>query len=102
MLEIVKDYAQKKLELIKLEATEKSVTTAGLVTVFALVGVAALFFIILLNIGIGLLIGAYLGNYGYGVLIVAGFYLLLMIIFLLSKNAIKNSIANLLLKSLNK
>lgn len=102
MLEIVKEYGQKKLDLIKLEATEKSVTAAGLGTVFTLVAVFAVFFLILLNIGLGLLIGQYIGNYAYGMLIMAGIYLLLIIILFLGRNAIKNGIANRLLKTLNK
>lgn len=101
MLEIIKEYAGKRLELLKMQATEKSVLTAGVITFGVLIFVFSVFFLILLNIGVGLWIGHALGNYAYGVLIVAGFYLLLMIITLLARKAIKNMVANLLIKALN-
>lgn len=101
MIDVLKDYATKRVDLLKMEATEKGSVTAGTVTILVLFSVAALFFIILLNIGLGLLIGYYLGNYAYGILIMAGLYLLLMIIVFLAKNSIKNGVANKIIKSLN-
>lgn len=101
MLDILKEYATKRVDLLKMEATEKTSVTAGTFTFILLVSIAALFFIVLLNIGLGLLIGYYLGNYAYGILIMAGFYLLLMLVIFMSKNAIKNSIANKIIKAIN-
>ena len=101
MLDLVKEYASKRMDLLKMEATEKSSLTAGTITYLAIAAVAALFFIILLNIGLGLLIGFYLGNYTYGLLIMAGFYLLILIIVLLARNSIKNGIANKIIKAIN-
>lgn len=102
MLDIIKDYTKKRLDLLKMEATEKGVATAGTVTIGVLLGVFGIFFLILLNIGIGLLIGYYLNNYGYGVLIVAGFYLLLIIIVILARKAVKNLVANKIIKAIYK
>lgn len=101
MLDILKDYATKKADLLKLEATEKTVLVAGTATYLAVAAVATIFFLILLNIGLGLLIGFYLHNYAYGVLIMAGLYLLVIIITLLARNAIKNMVANKIIKLLN-
>ncbi len=101
MLDLVKEYASKRMDLLKMEATEKSSLTAGTITYLAIAAVAALFFIILLNIGLGLLIGFYLGNYAYGLLIMAGLYLLILIIVLLARNSIKNGIANKIIKAIN-
>lgn len=101
MLDLLKEYASKRMDLLKMEATEKSSLTAGTITYLAIAAVAALFFIILLNIGLGLLIGFYLGNYAYGLLIMAGFYLLILIIVLLARNSIKNGIANKIIKAIN-
>ncbi len=101
MLDLVKDYAGKRLDLLKMEATEKSSVTAGTLTYLSVALVAALFFIALLNVGLAFLIGHYLGNYGYGFLIMAGFYLLILIIVLLLRKTIKNSIANMIIKALN-
>ena len=101
MLEVIKNYASKRFDLLKMEAAEKSVVTAGMLTVAILAGIAAIFFIILLNIGLGLLIGSYLGNYAYGILIMAGVYLLILLIIFVSSKAIKNKVADRILKSLN-
>lgn len=100
MLDLLKDYAYKRADLLKLEATEKAVTLIGTVAVIVLTLFSALFFIILLLFGIGFLIGAYLNNYGYGLLIVAGFYLLIIMILFLKRNAIKNYIANKIIESI--
>lgn len=101
MIDIVKDYASKRLDLLKMEATEKSSIGAGTATFIVLASVAALFFIILLNIGIGLWIGSMLGNYGYGMLIMAGFYLLILIIIFLMRKYITSSVANKIIQFLN-
>jgi len=101
MLDLVKEYASKRLDLLKMEAAEKSSVTAGTLTYMVIAAIAGLFFIVLLNIGLGFLIGSYLGNYAYGLLIMSGFYLLILLIVLFSRNAIKNKIANKIIKSLN-
>lgn len=101
MLDLVKEYASKRIDLLKMEAAEKSSLTAGMITAIAIATIAGVFFITLLNIGIGLLIGAYLGNYAYGLLILSGFYLLVLIIVFLARRSIVNSVANKIIKSFN-
>lgn len=101
MVEIVKEFASKKLDLLKMEVTEKSSVTAGLITFISLFAIAALFFIILFNIGLGLLIGYWLGNYAYGILIMAGFYLLIIAILFLSRKSIQNTVADKIIKLIN-
>lgn len=101
MLELVKEYASKRLDLLKMEAAEKSSVTAGTITYMVIAAIAGLFFIVLLNIGLGFLIGSYLGNYAYGLLIMSGFYLLILLIVLFARNSIKNKIADKIIKSLN-
>ena len=101
MLDILKDYASQRIDLLKMEATEKTSVTAGSISIIVLLSVCMLFFLILLNIGLGLLIGYYLGNYAYGILIMAGFYLLLMLIIFLCKKTIKTVVANKIIQSIN-
>lgn len=102
MIQLIKQYAENRLELLKLEASEKSSQLIGGIIVYSLVIFFAFFFFILLNIGIGLLIGHYLDNYAYGVLIVSGFYLLVIVLVLALKKAIKLRIINKFLKTLYK
>ena len=100
MLDLIKEYAYKRADLLKLEATEKSVTLLGTV-IFIMLGVfSMLFFVLLLLFGIGFVIGASLNNYGYGLLIVAGFFLLILVIVFLLRKTIKNKVANIILESL--
>lgn len=99
MIDLIKEYVSKRADLLKLEATEKSVTALGAVVYFALLFVAAFFFVLLFLFGIGFLIGSYLNNYGYGLLIVAGVFLLMMIAVIASQKSIKYKIANKVLKS---
>ena len=89
MVDIVKEFATKKIDLLKMEMTEKSSITVGTLTYLLLGTVAALFFIILFNIGLGLLLGSWLGNYGYGILMMAGFYLLILLLIFVFRNSIK-------------
>ncbi|MPS72445.1 MAG: hypothetical protein E2590_04760 [Chryseobacterium sp.] len=94
MIDIIKDYTTKRLDLLKLQFTEKSSLSAGIVAFLSIVLIAFSFFIILFNFGIAFLIGQSLGNAAYGFLIVAGFYFLLMLIVIVLKKKIVTSIAN--------
>jgi hypothetical protein len=73
MIDIIKDYTTKRLDLLKLQFTEKSSLSAGIIAFISIVLIAFSFFIILFNFGIAFLIGESLGNMSYGFLIVAGF-----------------------------
>lgn len=101
MLDLIKEYAYKRADLLKLEATEKVVTIFG-TAIYIILGLfSLLFFVLLLLFGIGFLIGAYLHNYGYGLLIVAGCFLLILVVVLMSRKTIKNKVANKILESLD-
>ena len=76
MIDLIKEYASKRADLLQLEATEKSVTILGTVIYIILILFSALFFIQLFLFGLAFLIGSYLNNYGYGLLIVAGLFLI--------------------------
>lgn len=101
MVEIIKEFASKKIDLLKMEVTEKSAITAGLLTFIVLFSIAALFFIILFNIGLGLLIGYWLGNYAYGILIMAGLYLFIMLIIIITRKSLKNYVADKIINLIN-
>lgn len=101
MIETVKEYVSKRIDLLKIEATEKSSLSAGVITYFVLMVVAFSFFIILFNFGIAFLIGEALGNHSYGFLIVSGFYLLIMIIIMVCKKRVVNFVADQVIKFLN-
>jgi hypothetical protein len=101
MIELLKEYSSKKIELLKMEATEKSSVAAGSIIFLTILAVFFVFFFLLLNIGLGLLIGHYLDNYGLGVLLMSGFYLILLLIMMSIKKSIKNSVASKIINLIN-
>ncbi len=101
MIDILKEYANKRIELLRLGATEKASVGSGLVIFLLLAFAAISFFVLMLNIGVGLWIGHSLGNYGYGVLIVSAFYLFLFILIYLFRKFIIRSVANKIIEFLN-
>jgi sterol desaturase/sphingolipid hydroxylase (fatty acid hydroxylase superfamily) len=101
MLDLLKEYISKRADLLKMEVTEKAVTLIGMIVFLMLVSLSALLFIILFLFGLGFLIGEYLGNYGYGILIVAALYFIILIVLFKKRRAIKNLVANKLLESLD-
>jgi len=68
MVELLKEYANKRIDLIKLQLTEKSSLSAGIVTFIATMVTIFTFFIILFNFGIAYLVGDLLNNVSYGFL----------------------------------
>jgi len=102
MIDIIKDYTTRRLDLIKLQFTEKSSLSAGIIAFLSILLIAFSFFIILFNFGIAFLIGQSLGNAAHGFLIVAGFYFVLMIIVFLMKKKIVTVVANQVIDFLNK
>lgn len=101
MLDLIKNYSIKKIELLKMEATEKTSVAAGSVVFLIAIFIFILFFLILFSVGLGLLIGYYLGNYGFGVLIIAGIYLLIIGILFAARKSLKNSVADKIINALN-
>ncbi|MGK6341192.1 phage holin family protein [Chryseobacterium sp. DT-3] len=101
MIETIKEYASKRIDLLKIEATEKSSLSAGLITYFVVLLVAFTFFIILFNFGMAFLIGKALDNTSYGFLIVAAFYVVVMGFIIAFKNKIVNMVADQVIKFLN-
>ena len=99
MIDLIKEYASKRADLLHLEATAKSVTILGTVIYMILILFSALFFIQLFLFGLAFLIGSYLNNYGYGLLIVAGLFLIALIVVLKNREKIKNTLANKILES---
>ena len=76
-----KDYVETRIELIKLKAIDKSADVASSTASVAVMGIAFLFFFIIFNIGLALLLGEWLGKSYYGFFIVAAIYLITGLLF---------------------
>ena len=101
LFEKATDYVETNVELLKLKAVDKSSDViSSVISAIVMLMIGSLF-IILLNIGIALWIGDLLGKAFYGFLIVAGFYLIIALIFHFSRHKlVKKPLADLIIKKL--
>lgn len=75
------DYLKTRLELIKLKAVDKSSDMISNLVSKVIVLLVFTLFITILNIGIALFLGELLGKAYYGFFVLAGFYLIVGLIF---------------------
>lgn len=95
----VEQYLKDRLLLIKLQAVEKvsqGVASAVFVVLLVFLG---FFMWLFLNITAGFFFGHLLGHTFWGFAVVTGFYLLLIIILMISRKALGRSITNTVIKS---
>lgn len=103
LLKSAEDYSSSTIELIKLQAIDKSADVVSSVVSRLTILIIAALSVIILNIGLALFIGKYLNDYFYGFFIMGGFYALLAILIHLFnlqwiKYPLQNSIIRQLLK----
>lgn len=97
------EYLETRIDLFKMKAVDKSSDmvsslVAKLVLLFFL-----FVFIVVLNIGISFFLGELLGKISYGFFIVAGFYLICLLVFMLmQKKWIKEPLADKIVEQLLK
>lgn len=95
LIEKGEQYGKTTLELLKLKTLDKSADVAANLVSWLVVGVFAVLFFLILNIGIALWLGELLGKSYYGFFVVAGFYALLALIFgIFRKQLVKNPVNN--------
>ena len=83
--ENLKDYVSTNYELIKLQATERtSVIGSGIISALIIVIIGLLFFFAL-SLGVSFYLSALIGDTFSGFLIVAGFYLLIALIWFIGR-----------------
>jgi hypothetical protein len=81
LFERVENYAKTKIEITKLKAIDSAINvTASLIAKMGVVMVLSLFFLVF-NIGIAIYLGEILGKLYFGFFIIAGFYLILGVVF---------------------
>jgi hypothetical protein len=103
LFEKTADYVETRVELLKLQAVDKtSDVVSSLVVMFIVTVIFSIVFFIL-NIGLALWIGRLLGKTFEGFFIIAGFYAIVgLLIYLLKATFIKTGISNLIIKKLLK
>jgi len=97
------EYVETKTQLIKYQAIDKiSDAVSSMVSGLALL-IAGVFFFLILNIGLSILAGQWLGQIYYGFFLIAGFYALAgLLCYVFRKKWFKKPIANLLIQKLLK
>lgn len=103
LLERATDYGKTSYELIKLKTVDKTsdVVSSGVPHIIALVLITI--FMVFLNLGLGLMLGDFLGKTYYGFFVVSGFYIFLWIILRIFmykwlKDLVRNNIIKQFLK----
>jgi len=86
--ESLKAYIQTNIELAKLQAIERASVIGSGIVCSVILGVVGLLFIVFFSVWAGLYIGLLLGAYHLGFACVAGFYLIVAILVILSKKKI--------------
>lgn len=100
MIGLVKDYIEKRMSLVKLEVTESSANVMSVVIYFLVILGFGLCFLAFLGVGLGLLLGSFLGNYAYGLLIMAGLFLLGGLCAMTAKKSIIEILKNRLISTI--
>lgn len=101
LIEKAQDYTKTSIELLKLNAIDKTADITADITFRLAFGLVVAIFSLFINISISLYIGKLIGENYLGFLIVSGFYLILAIIlFIFRSNLIKTPITNLVIKKL--
>ena len=91
MIGLFKNYIEKRISLLKLETTETSVKVLSMAVYILLMVALGICFFAFFCLGLGLVIGGLLGNYAYGMLIMASIFLVgLLVVFSQKKNIIEN------------
>ncbi len=103
LIDRAKDYVETRIDLLKLQAANKSSDVISSIASAVVTGVMFIFFFLLLNIGLALLLGQLLGNTYYGFFIMAAIYLIIGLLFKSSGDKwVKQPVSSMLIKKLFK
>ena len=103
LIEKAESYARTSLELTKYKTVNKSAEIFSSLAVKLTIILFMVIVSLLANIGLALWIGEMLGEEYYGFFIVAGFYLLLALLFLIFRNSwIKKPVSDFIINSVLK
>jgi hypothetical protein len=92
-------YGKTSLELLKLKTLDKTSDVASNLVSWLVVIIFAVLFFLILNIGVAIWLGEMLGKPYYGYFTVAGFYLVLTVVFgIFRKPLVKEPLNNSIVK----
>lgn len=88
LTENLNNYVKTNLELIKLEATERTCFIGSKLIVNLFLALVGVFLVLFISLGAGFYISNYFGNNYSGFIIVAGFYFIIGLILVLGKKTL--------------
>jgi hypothetical protein len=100
--DLLVDYTEKRIELVKLEAIEKTAIVGGLSASFLLIILFSFMSIMFLSVMMGFLLADITGSMLKGFGLLALFYVLLLILVIVFRTSISKPISNLLVRVLAK
>jgi len=103
LLEKVENYAKTTIDLVKLKAVDKLSVIASNVVFGVIMALLVFFFLLILNLALAFWVGDLLGKTYLGFFAVAGFYVLLIVMFIVfKKQIIKTPVTNTIISKLLK
>ncbi len=95
LLERIESFGKTTIDLVKLKAVDKLAKLASNIVFGVLIALIGFFFLIILNMALAFWVGDLVGKTHAGFFIVAGFYVLLMVILVLfKKQLVKSPVTN--------
>ncbi len=99
LFEQLKEYLTTRIELVKIDLIEKSSSIISKIISYILIGFFSIFILIFLSTGLAIYLGSLVNNVAAGFFIVAGIYVLLVIlIVLIRKSVFENRLINMMIK----
>lgn len=80
MLDLLKNYIEKRINLLKLEMAENTTKAMSLVLYLLLILIFMTCIFAFLFLGLALIAGHWLGHFAYGFLLISGFFLLCLLV----------------------
>lgn len=100
LLEQTSDFVETRLDLFKLQVIQKLSESVSSIASKLVLVLIIIIFLMVANVGIALLLGDWLGKAYWGFFALAGFYLIVGLIFNANKNKwIKDPVANSIIKN---
>ena len=101
LIEKAEVYSKTTLELCKCKAINEAANVFSSLAIRLVLLVVAVFISLMVNIGLALLLGEFLGKTYYGFFLIAAFYILVgMVVYLFRKQWIKHPVSNFIISQM--
>ncbi len=88
IIDDAKEYTAHQIELVKLDAAEKTARASSELLTYLILGVIGFILLLFASIAGGFLMGEVLNSVAYGFLSIAGFYMLILLILIIGKDQV--------------